>query len=848
MICIETLLYCKTSPPKLTNGLIKRDRVSYYKGQGYIGSMEYACLPNFHLIGNKIVTCKNGTWSKMAQCLRTVKHCSPIDNYPSNTIIESNNPTLFQNDPQQIVVGSTITLRCMDNYEFDSNSKGSLTIQCQNDGTWTAMPSCKYVQVACDYSKLYLPHRSRITQMNFKFSEHSRQFHVVGSNLEYTCEEGHRLHDGKTSMIVECLNTGLWSPLPVCEFVYQIKQSTRCNYPIYIKNGFLTLYNVTIWEDQKYTGRIVYECNYGYETLHGTDQIVSDCINGTWTHVNDCFGECNEKKFSAGNTHRIVRFFSEISTCPKQDLLDIESQVQNSYVHNVSLQYIRDPLAFVYNSYVLRICLPNFEHDPSSPPLKIKCQRHENTWTGIPICRAIKTTTQMITSIHEEYPTNNDPEEDYTISSTVNQFQTTIDNENYTTVPDVTHTIVCNSHEIPLIPNLILIEPELNVTYSIGTKLFLMCQSGDESSFDKSSFITCSMDGTWSTDAINISKCQSPMETIEQDFFAFSTMPSHTTEENNTTVNLDEQLPAMNITNESSFISTVANRQIRHTMSYCKEIPKIEHAQLLSDDTLKHNANHEITYSGSILFVCQHGFASDVGGNEPFRLTCQNGAFHPKIICIEKPRCSLPPPVDPIRSSTIDSLINVFDTSINEAIPGSFIVLNCLDKTTGENSVFNMTCLDDGQWSSPPSLCITPFKRRCQSGITIPNARTQIFAKLTTEGYYDDGSRVTYRCLENFVHDRQSGPLHIQCRNGRWGPRPICIHSGCLEPMPDTIEQGWKSAESYIIHGDVKYYQLTRYSCHENTMIANTTSHVIDIQCQHSEWEYESLPMCQRQE
>ncbi|CAF4999485.1 unnamed protein product, partial [Rotaria socialis] len=53
-----------------------------------------------------------------------------------------------------------------------------------------------------------------------------------------------------------------------------------------------------------------------------------------------------------------------------------------------------------------------------SPPLKIKCQRHENTWTGIPICRAIKTTTQMITSIHEEYPTNNDPEEDYTISST----------------------------------------------------------------------------------------------------------------------------------------------------------------------------------------------------------------------------------------------------------------------------------------------------------------------------------------------------------------------------------------------------------------------------------------------
>ena len=72
---------------------------------------------------------------------------------------------------------------------------------------------------------------------------------------------------------------------------------------------------------------------------------------------------------------------------------------------------------------------------------------------------------------------------------------------------------------------------------------------------------------------------------------------------------------------------------------------------------------------------------------------------------------------------------------------------------------------------------IAPFKRRCQSGITIPNARTQIYAKLTADSYYDDGSRATYRCLENFAHDRQSGPLHIQCRNGRWGPRPRCIRT-----------------------------------------------------------------------
>lgn len=72
----------------------------------------------------------------------------------------------------------------------------------------------------------------------------------------------------------------------------------------------------------------------------------------------------------------------------------------------------------------------------------------------------------------------------------------------------------------------------------------------------------------------------------------------------------------------------------------------------------------------------------------------------------EKPRCSLPPPIDSSRSSIVDSLINVFDTSTNEAIPGSFILLNCHDKTNNENLNFNMTCLDNGQWLLPKPPCI----------------------------------------------------------------------------------------------------------------------------------------------
>lgn len=60
-----------------------------------------------------------------------------------NTQIESEDITLFQNDPQQIIFDSTITLRCIDNYEFDPTSSGSLVIHCQSDGSWTPMPSCR---------------------------------------------------------------------------------------------------------------------------------------------------------------------------------------------------------------------------------------------------------------------------------------------------------------------------------------------------------------------------------------------------------------------------------------------------------------------------------------------------------------------------------------------------------------------------------------------------------------------------------------------------------------------------------------------------------------------------------
>ncbi len=97
-----------------------------------------------------------------------------------------------------------------------------------------------------------------------------------------------------------------------------------------------------------------------------------------------------------------------------------------------------------------------------------------------------------------------------TIDLSLNQLQTTIkmEIENSTLVFDTNHTIFCHSNELPFIPNSILIQSQLNITYDIGTTLFYTCQTGYESLFNQSSFTICSINGTWSLDTINITMCQ----------------------------------------------------------------------------------------------------------------------------------------------------------------------------------------------------------------------------------------------------------------------------------------------------------------------------------------------------
>lgn len=203
------------------------------------------------------------------------------------------------------------------------------------------------------------------------------------------------------------------------------------------------------------------------------------------------------------------------------------------------------------------------------------------------------------------------------------------------TQAETTHKLTCRADAVPAMPNASIAQTPMSVTYEIGTTLFYICQPGYESIANQSSYTTCFANGSWSLDTINMTMCQSgKSETCRTN--CSETVSVIDTEQ--VTNDFDEHLPLLNVSNEvlSSTARPIAagDRQLRHIVSHCNALPQIEHAQLLSDETVKHSANAEITYTGSLLFMCQVGFFSDNGDHEPFRLTCHNGAFYPKVLCI----------------------------------------------------------------------------------------------------------------------------------------------------------------------------------------------------------------------
>jgi hypothetical protein len=106
------------------------------------------------------------------------------------------------------------------------------------------------------------------------------------------------------------------------------------------------------------------------------------------------------------------------------------------------------------------------------------------------------------------------------------------------------------------------------------------------------------------------------------------------------TTDFDQHLPLLTISDETWISSTrsllVHARQVRQITSYCKDKPRIEHAQLIHDETIPIQSSNGIVYNGSLIYTCQYGFYSSTHDEQPVRITCDNGVFYPIVTCLGK--------------------------------------------------------------------------------------------------------------------------------------------------------------------------------------------------------------------
>ncbi|XP_038614604.1 complement factor H-related protein 5-like [Tachyglossus aculeatus] len=251
--CIEVKKTCG-DPPELNQGDLKSShRPPYHHGD----SVEYSCKEAFTMIGNKIVTCIQGTWTALPQCIgiNQLKKCSvPPD--PSNGKITSMKESDYGHN-------SFLLFICNANFEAEESTR----IPCIN-GEWQRLPVC----LSKERSKLCppppkIPHAQMIS---------TSVRYMNGETLAVRCEDDYLLRGPEE---IKCENGG-WKFVPRCV------PNGKCGPPPPIDNGDITSF---LLREYPPGAQVEYKCQNLYK-LEGSKQ--ATCINGKWTNPPWCLEAC----------------------------------------------------------------------------------------------------------------------------------------------------------------------------------------------------------------------------------------------------------------------------------------------------------------------------------------------------------------------------------------------------------------------------------------------------------------------------------------------------------------------------------------------------------------------------
>lgn len=277
--------------------------VSYSNGvTTYQEVATFTCDPGYDVTGTVTRTClADGVWGDFSPVC-VIKDCGPLSD-PGNGVVDTSNGTTF---------GEVATFFCDTGYSLIGDDQRD----CQSDGLWGGTsPTCEikdcgplsdpadglvtvtlttYDEMAnytCDagYDLIGVQTRTCWQDGNWSDAEPSCQRKDCGLPPEidhgvYDIPDGTEYEDTAVyscivyygivgSAIVQCLDTGLWDTIPVCDI--------DCGSPISIENGNFTPPTSTLKNTE-----VTYVCNDGYEMIRQADITCQD--NGTWTQAPGC--------------------------------------------------------------------------------------------------------------------------------------------------------------------------------------------------------------------------------------------------------------------------------------------------------------------------------------------------------------------------------------------------------------------------------------------------------------------------------------------------------------------------------------------------------------------------------
>ncbi|XP_064129333.1 complement receptor type 2 isoform X2 [Loxodonta africana] len=245
--------------------VVENARKFYLSGPIAVGSViRYSCLPNFRLIGDKILRCISkdnltAVWDK------ATPRCEFHNKY--SICSEPRVPGGYRNKESRPPYrhGDSVTFTCNTNFTM----KGNKSVWCQGNGTWgpTPLPTCE-----SDYP-LECPPLPKIA--NGHHTGENGGPLAPGLSVTYSCDRGYLLRGEKT---ITCLSSGDWSALsPTCK-------EAQCQSPGRIPNG-----QVKVPTSLQVGVTVNYSCNEGYR-LRG--QPSSQCViagqHAVWTKIPVC--------------------------------------------------------------------------------------------------------------------------------------------------------------------------------------------------------------------------------------------------------------------------------------------------------------------------------------------------------------------------------------------------------------------------------------------------------------------------------------------------------------------------------------------------------------------------------